>query len=304
MRGKYAMRIVLLGAPGSGKGTQAKQLVDKYGIPQISTGDLLRAAVADRTPLGLQAKAAMDAGQLVTDEIVLGMIRERLSQPDANKGFILDGFPRNLAQAGALDQMLNSMGQPVDAALLIDVDFDILMQRLTGRRTCTSCGQMYNVYTTPPKIEGQCDKCGGELHHRADDNEETIGNRLRVYENQTAPVAEFYRTQGKLNTVEGVGEIKEIFTAILGVLGNVAKQATAEKPAAKPPKVTAPKKAEAKKIVTEEQIEEKVATAAAAPKKKAAAKKKTTTKKKAAAKKRAAPKKKAAAKKRVTRKKR
>ena len=155
------MRIVLLGAPGSGKGTQAKQLVDRYKIPQISTGDLLRAEVRDRTPLGVQAKAAMDAGQLVSDEIVLLMIKKRLGQPDAERGFILDGFPRNIPQAEALDRLLTELDQPLDLALLIDVDFEILMQRLTGRRTCRDCHQMYNIYTSPPKLEDQCDKCGG-----------------------------------------------------------------------------------------------------------------------------------------------
>jgi adenylate kinase len=185
------MRIVLLGAPGSGKGTQAKLLVEKYGIPQVSTGDLLRAALQAGTPLGLQAKAAMDTGQLVSDEIVLGIIRERLRERDARSGFILDGFPRNISQAQALDQMLLSMGQPLDLALLIDVDFDILLQRMVGRRTCTSCGTLYNMFTNPPKLDGQCDKCGGTLHHRADDNEETISNRLRVYDTQTRPLVNY-----------------------------------------------------------------------------------------------------------------
>jgi adenylate kinase len=189
------MRIVLLGAPGSGKGTQAKLLVEKYGIPQVSTGDLLRAALQAGTPLGLQAKAAMDTGQLVSDEIVLGIIRERLRERDARAGFILDGFPRNVAQAQALDQMLLGMGQPLDLALLIDVDFDILLQRMVGRRTCTNCGALYNMFTSPPKLEGQCDRCGGTLHHRADDNEETISNRLRVYDTQTKPLVGYYGDQ-------------------------------------------------------------------------------------------------------------
>ncbi|MGA7801839.1 MAG: adenylate kinase, partial [Gammaproteobacteria bacterium] len=216
------MRIVLLGAPGSGKGTQSKLLVDHYKIPQISTGDLLRAAVAAGTPLGQAAKAVMEAGQLVSDDIVLGMIRERLSEPDARKGFILDGFPRNIAQAEALDRTLDDLGQPLGLALLIDVDLDVLMQRLTGRRTCESCGQMYNVYTSPPKLDGRCDRCGGNLRHRADDNEETIGNRLRVYDSQTAPLVEYYRRQGKLRAVQGVGEIEDIFSAVRKVIDDVA----------------------------------------------------------------------------------
>ena len=228
------MRIVLLGAPGSGKGTQAKLMVEKYKVPQISTGDLLRAAVAADTPLGRQAKAAMDAGQLVSDDIVLAMIKERLAQPDAAKGFILDGFPRNIPQAVALDAMLENLSKPLQLALLIDVDFDVLMQRLTGRRTCESCGQVYNVYTSPSKLEDRCDKCGGNLRHRADDNEEIIGNRLRVYEAQTAPLIEYYRNQDKLRTVQGVGEIEDIFKAVCAVIESVAEAArrsVAPKPA-------------------------------------------------------------------------
>jgi adenylate kinase len=172
------MRIVLIGAPGGGKGTQAKLLVEKYGIPQISTGDLLREAVSIGSPLGMRAKTAMDAGQLVSDDIVLGMIRERLSKPDAEKGFILDGFPRNIPQAETLDRMLEEMGQPLQVGLLIDVDFNVLMQRLTGRRTCGDCGSIYNIYSSPSRVEGRCDKCGGELQHRADDNEESAINRF------------------------------------------------------------------------------------------------------------------------------
>lgn len=232
------MRIVLLGAPGSGKGTQAKLLTDQYRVPQISTGDLLRAAVKSGTPLGLQARAAMDAGRLVSDDLVLAMIRERLSQPDARQGFILDGFPRNLAQAQTLDAMLERMGQPLDLALLIDVDLDILMQRMTGRRTCESCGQTYNIYSSPSKLEDRCDKCGGNLRHRADDNEETIGNRLRVYEAQTSPLIEYYRAQGRLRTVQGVGEIPHIFAAIKQVVQAAQRIAQVSKAAARPAAAT------------------------------------------------------------------
>jgi len=212
------MKIVLLGAPGSGKGTQAKQLTTKYGVPQISTGDLLRAAVKAGSVLGVQAKAAMDAGRLVSDEIVLAMIKERLAQPDAKNGFILDGFPRNIPQAEALDIMLDKANQPLQSALLIDVDFDSLIQRLTGRRTCESCGQMYNVYTSPSKLDDQCDKCGDNLHHRADDNEETIGNRLRVYEAQTAPLIGYYKAQSRLRIIQGIGDIRDIFSAVCKVI--------------------------------------------------------------------------------------
>jgi adenylate kinase len=217
------MRIVLLGAPGSGKGTQAKLLTEKYRIPHVSTGDLLRANLAAGTPLGLQAKAAMDAGQLVSDDLVLAIIRERLRNPDAKKGFILDGFPRNIPQANALDSMLRNIAQPLDAAILMEVDFDILMQRLTGRRTCENCGAAYNVYTNPPRLDDQCDRCGGTLHHRADDNEETIGNRLRVYEGQTKPLIGYYRDQGRIETVDAVGEVKDILKRMIAVLDPIAK---------------------------------------------------------------------------------
>jgi adenylate kinase len=217
------MRIVLLGAPGSGKGTQAKLVSEKYRIPHVSTGDLLRANLAAGTPLGLQAKAAMDAGQLVSDDLVLAIIRERLKNPDAKKGFILDGFPRNIPQANALDSMLRNIAQPLDAAILMEVDFDILMQRLTGRRTCENCGAAYNVYTNPPRLEDQCDRCGGPLHHRADDNEETIGNRLRVYEGQTKPLIGYYRDQGRIETVDAVGDVKDILKRMIAVLDPIAK---------------------------------------------------------------------------------
>ncbi len=234
------MRIVLLGAPGSGKGTQAKMLIEKYAVPQISTGDLLRAAVVAQTPLGRQAKAVMDAGQLVPDDIVLGMIRERLNNPDARNGFILDGFPRNNEQAAALDSLLADMKQPLETAILIDVEFEDLMQRLTGRLTCEGCGAVYNRFTNPPILDGECDKCGGELHHRSDDNEDTIGKRLRVYETQTQPVIDYYRKQDKLATVDGQGDISSIFSSIL----NALKAASLKKPMTPPrpaPVVAKPK---------------------------------------------------------------
>ena len=228
------MRIVLLGAPGSGKGTQAKLLAEKYRIPHVSTGDLLRANLAAGTPLGLQAKAAMDAGQLVSDDLVLAIIRDRLKSPDAKKGFILDGFPRNIPQAQALDGMLRAIVQPLDLAVLMEVDFDILMQRLTGRRTCENCGAAYNVYTNPPRLEDQCDRCGGHLHHRADDNEETIGNRLRVYETQTKPLIGYYRDQGRYETVDAVGDVKDITKRMIGLLDPVAKGLRKVVPLVKP----------------------------------------------------------------------
>lgn len=255
------MRIVLLGAPGSGKGTQAKRMVEQLRIPQISTGDLLRAAVANGTELGLQAKAAMDAGQLVSDDIVLAMIRERLACPDAARGFILDGFPRNLAQAESLDRLLEGIGQPLDNVLLIDVDFESLLERLSGRLTCESCGAVFNRFTNPPRADGLCDVCGGNLRYRADDNEATISNRLRVYEVQTKPLIAHYRSHGILHTIKGEGDIGDIFKAVMRTLGtdNAKKRATA-RPAPKavasaravqaPARKPAPKKAPAKSVST------------------------------------------------------
>ncbi|MCL5022143.1 MAG: adenylate kinase [Nitrospirae bacterium] len=213
------MRLVLLGAPGAGKGTQAKKLIEKSGIPQISTGDLLRAAVAAGTNLGKEAKSFMDKGELVPDRVVLGMVRERLGQNDCKKGYILDGFPRNTAQAEALDKMLETLGMPLDSALSVDVPFEDLMKRLTGRRTCKSCGQMYNVYSNPPKKEGACDKCGGALFQRDDDKEETIKKRLDVYTSQTAPLMDYYKKKGILKSVTGVGSIEEIFSKVCSALG-------------------------------------------------------------------------------------
>jgi adenylate kinase len=220
--------MVLLGAPGSGKGTQAKLLEEKYRLPQISTGDMLREAVAAGTVLGRQAKLAMDAGQLVSDDIVLGIIHERITRADARNGFILDGFPRNVQQAEALDAMLGGLGRPLHLALLVSVDVDDLIQRLVGRRTCLSCGRMYNVFYAPPHLDGRCDECGGRLRHRSDDNEETIGNRLRVYETQTLPVLDYYRAQEKLRTVKGVGTIEDVFAAIVRIVDKVKASTTTE----------------------------------------------------------------------------
>ena len=208
------MRTVLLGAPGSGKGTQGGVLSQKYNIPQISTGDLLRAAVAAGSELGKQAKSAMDAGALVSDDIVVGLIRERLSHDDAKNGYILDGFPRNIAQAEALDLMLDEVGQPLQGVVLLDIEFEKLLQRLTGRRTCKDCGAIYNVYLSPSKVDGQCDICNGELLQRADDNESTIGNRLNVYQEQTEPLIAYYTQQDKLHTIAGDGSVDDITNSI------------------------------------------------------------------------------------------
>jgi len=215
------MRLVLLGAPGAGKGTQAKKLIDKYGIPQISTGDILRKAVADGTPLGKEAKTYMDRGELVPDSVVIGLVKERLSQDDCKKGYILDGFPRNTAQAEELDRVLSEMNSSLDAALSIEVSMDDLMKRLTGRRTCRNCQQMYNIYFSPPRQEGVCDKCGGELFQRDDDREETIKNRLEVYQRSTAPLIDYYKNKGILKSVEGTGSIEDIFNRICEILDGI-----------------------------------------------------------------------------------
>jgi adenylate kinase len=213
------MRIVMLGAPGSGKGTQAQRLQQDHQLPQVSTGDLLRRAVADKTPLGLKAKATMDAGELVSDEIVLGMIKERLARPDAKRGFILDGFPRNLAQADSLDAVLAELAQKLDAAVLMDVDFEILMKRLTGRRTCSKTGQVLNIYfSTAAEIEA-CRKVGGELQQRDDDNETTIRNRLQVYERQTAPLIDYYQKRGLLKKVEATGDVNDVYARFKKAVG-------------------------------------------------------------------------------------
>lgn len=213
------MRIVFLGAPGSGKGTQAQRLVAQFAMVQVSTGDLLRDAVKAATPLGRRAKAAMDAGELVSDDIVLQLIRERLSAPDTGRGFILDGFPRNVAQAAALESVLAEIRQQLDAVVLFDVDTDILMKRLTGRRTCSANGKVLNIYFSPRSEIEECAKAGGKLVQRADDNEETIGNRLRVYREQTEPVVEHYRKLGLLKTVPGEGSVDRIYTELRTQLG-------------------------------------------------------------------------------------
>ncbi len=217
------MRIVLLGAPGSGKGTQAQKLIEKYHVPQISTGDLLRAAVASGSDLGKKAKKFMDEGQLVTDELVLGMIEERLAQEDTKNGYILDGFPRNIPQAVALDKLLSRLQKPLDGAVLIDVDFDILLKRITGRRTCDSCGQVYNIYSSPPSKEGACDKCDGTLQHRSDDNEETISSRLKVYQEQTCPLIDYYSEQSILRKIQGTGDIEDIFKRVCSAIELLGK---------------------------------------------------------------------------------
>jgi adenylate kinase len=213
------MRIVLLGAPGSGKGTQAQKLMAEKNIPQISTGDMLRAAVAAGSRFGQQAKSIMEAGQLVSDDIMLGIISERLTEPDAEDGFILDGFPRTKQQALDLGDLLDELGKPLDAAVLMDVDFDILMKRLTGRRTCSLTGKLLNVYFSSQEELDECTNAGGELIQREDDNEETIKSRLDVYREQTEPLIDYYRKRGKLKTVDADGSIDEVYDRFTSAIG-------------------------------------------------------------------------------------
>lgn len=206
------MRIVFLGAPGSGKGTQSQRLVERHGIPQVSTGDLLRVHVREGTELGRRAKAVMDAGQLVDDATILGMVRERLAAPDAARGFILDGFPRTVPQAEGLDQMLAAIGQPLDAAVLFDVDPGLLVKRISGRRTCEDCGRVFNVHTapppSPPPCGGQCET--PRLVQRPDDKEETVARRLSVYEEQTRPLVGFYERRGLLRRIDAEGDLPTV----------------------------------------------------------------------------------------------
>jgi len=210
--------MILFGAPGSGKGTQAKNLMRDRNIPQISTGDMLRAAAASGTGLGKQVKSIMDSGQLVSDDIMLDIIRERLDEPDTENGFVLDGFPRTLAQAEGLEKLLDSMGKPLDAAVLMDIDFNILLKRLTGRRTCSATGKLLNIWFCSKEEIEECRKAGGQLIQREDDNEETISDRLDVYRKHTEPVTEYYRSRGKLKTIDAEGSVEEVYERLLEVL--------------------------------------------------------------------------------------
>jgi adenylate kinase len=222
------MRIVLLGAPGSGKGTQSQRLMERTGIPQISTGDLLRAALARGTELGRQAKEAMHGGRLVDDSLVLGMIRERLGEPDTRRGFILDGFPRNLAQAHALERLLEALQQPLDAVVQLDVDYRELVRRISGRRTCADCGRVFNLLTSPPAAaSGElCPKTGAphRLTQRPDDNEATVAERLRVYDEQTRPLIDFYRARGLLRVINAEGDVDEVTRRLAQALGAPASR--------------------------------------------------------------------------------
>ncbi len=213
------MRIVMLGAPGSGKGTQARNLQNDFGMPQISTGDLLRQAVADKTALGLRAKSAMDAGSLVSDDIVLGMIKERISRKDAKNGFILDGYPRNRQQAEDLAAVFRDLGLSLDAAVLMNVSTDLLMKRLTGRRTCSKTGKLLNIHFSPKAELDECVRNGGQLVQRDDDNENTIAKRLKVYAEQTEPLIAYYRGAGLLKTVTAEGSVDAVYSSLVSTLG-------------------------------------------------------------------------------------
>ena len=212
------MRLILLGPPGAGKGTQAKLLKEKFKIPQISTGDILREAVKNGTPLGAEAKTYMDGGRLVPDEVVVGLIKERIKAEDCRNGFILDGFPRTIVQAEKLNETMTEMGLGIDTVIDFEVDPKELIERLTGRSTCSNCGAMFHEESRPPRQEGICDHCGAKLYQRPDDKRETIVKRLDVYEKETAPLKEFYRKQGNLKTIRGRGSVEDIFSQVCSMV--------------------------------------------------------------------------------------
>ncbi len=217
-----SVRVVLLGPPGAGKGTQGKLLRDRFEACQISTGDILRKAVADKTPLGKEAESYLSRGELVPDDVIVRLVGERLKQKDCANGFVLDGFPRTLPQAESLEGILRTMALPLDAVLSIQVPHDVIVQRLAGRRNCQNCGALYHVNFDPPSNGETCDRCDGGLQQRDDDREETIITRLRVYESQTAPLANYYRERGKLREINGVGKVEDIQKRIVEALGRPA----------------------------------------------------------------------------------
>ncbi|WP_243292404.1 adenylate kinase [Bacillus sp. FJAT-47783] len=217
------MNLVLMGLPGAGKGTQAEKIVEQYNIPHISTGDMFRAAMKEGTELGLKAKSFIDQGELVPDEVTIGIVRERLGKNDCEKGFLLDGFPRTVAQAEALEEILTELNKQIDFVINIDVNQEILMERLTGRRICKNCGATYHLVFNPPSQSDTCDKCGGELYQRADDNEETVANRLEVNVKQTKPLLDFYESKGYLRNIDGQQPIDKVFVCISELLGGLGE---------------------------------------------------------------------------------
>jgi adenylate kinase len=218
------MRLVLVGPPGAGKGTQAEFIAEHFGVPKISTGDIFRANVSGGTDLGRLAKKFMDAGDLVPDEVTNAMVRDRLAQPDAKDGFLLDGFPRNVQQAGELDGILDEIGSTLSVVLDLDVDHDEVVRRLSGRRTCKKCGHVWHVEYDPPSVENVCDKCGGELYHRDDDFPDTVRHRLEVYSSQTAPLIEFYGARGQLVAIDALGTVEDVTERAIEALTPFAKQ--------------------------------------------------------------------------------
>ncbi len=209
-----SLRVIFLGPPGAGKGTQAQALASEWGVPHVATGDMLREAVAAKTPLGLEAKRHMDSGGLVPDEVVIGLVGERLAQPDAKAGVVLDGFPRTVAQAEALDALFARTGISLDRVIYFNVSRDELLRRLTGRRVCRACGRTFHLVSAPPKVAGKCDACGGELYQRADDSEATVATRLDVYQKQTSPLLAYYRGRNLLAEVAGEGSVAQVAAAI------------------------------------------------------------------------------------------
>jgi adenylate kinase len=209
-----SLRVIFLGPPGAGKGTQAQALAREWGVPHVATGDMLREAVAAKTPLGLEAKRHMDSGGLVPDDVVIGLVGERLARPDAKAGVVLDGFPRTVAQAEALDALFASAGLTLDRVVFFDVSRAELLRRLTGRRVCRACGRTFHLVSAPPKVAGKCDACGGELYQRVDDSESTVGTRLDVYQKQTSPLLDYYRSRKLLAEVAGEGSVEQVAEAI------------------------------------------------------------------------------------------